>query len=504
MRTKNTLKSFIYGAFFTAIIAILGLVKTKILLQCLGDEYVGIYQLFYQIYLYISLVDGGLCAAVTYQLYKPVNENNYEEINSILSGAKKYFNRIGLFVIILGLLLSIEIMFFIKETTINVMYIRVCFILYIISSAVSYFTYSHQILYEAEQKLYKTSNFDQILSILESVSAIIIAKLGGKLLTILISFVLLSVLKNIILVVISRKEHKFLKKSENINMSFKKDANSLIINKVNNLIIENSSVIIISKYLGLTAIVIYNAYNQILTMIKLLIMRFNSALVPSVGNLLVAEKEKSKKIFYELNSLLFYLGSIISVPLFFMITPFINLWYGKDYTSNNIICFLFVCLLYIQIVKIPLDTFIKASGEFKKIKNCSVYQSIVCVVLSLLLVKKMGMSGVLIATLFALITGTFIHFPQIIFKKIINDKVLNYYILWIKYLIGMLINVTIVYFIQNMIKANSFIMWFVKGVIVFLLSFIVTTIYYYLVKETAFFERIKFMINSKRRNKKWK
>jgi len=212
-------------------------------------------------------------------------------------------------------------------------------------------------------------------------------------------------------------------------------------------------------------------------------MRFNSALVPSVGNLLVAEKEKSKKIFYELNSLLFYLGSIISVPLFFMITPFINLWYGKDYTSNNIICFLFVCLLYIQIVKIPLDTFIKASGEFKKIKNCSVYQSIVCVVLSLLLVKKMGMSGVLIATLFALITGTFIHFPQIIFKKIINDKVLNYYILWIKYLIGILINVTIVYFIQNMIKANSFIMWFVKGVIVFLLSFIVTTIYYYLVKQ---------------------
>lgn len=198
MRTKNTLKSFIYGAFFTAIIAILGLVKTKILLQCLGDEYVGIYQLFYQIYLYISLVDGGLCAAVTYQLYKPVNENNYEEINSILSGAKKYFNRIGLFIIILGLLLSVEIMFFIKETTINVMYIRVCFILYIISSAVSYFTYSHQILYEAEQKLYKTSNFDQILSILESVSAIIIAKLGGKLLTILISFVLLSVLKNII------------------------------------------------------------------------------------------------------------------------------------------------------------------------------------------------------------------------------------------------------------------------------------------------------------------
>lgn len=76
LRTKNTLKTFLYGIFFTSIIAILGLVKTKILLSCLGDEYVGVYQLFYQIYLYLSIVDGGIGASVTYQLYKPISSNN--------------------------------------------------------------------------------------------------------------------------------------------------------------------------------------------------------------------------------------------------------------------------------------------------------------------------------------------------------------------------------------------------------------------------------------------
>lgn len=112
MRTKNALKTFIYGIFFTIIIAILGLIKTKVLLKCLGDEYVGIYQLFYQIYLYLSIVDGGVGASVTYRLYKPVSENDANSINKIMEASRRYFNKIGIIVTILGFLLSFEIMFF--------------------------------------------------------------------------------------------------------------------------------------------------------------------------------------------------------------------------------------------------------------------------------------------------------------------------------------------------------------------------------------------------------
>ena len=56
---------------------------------------------------------------------------------------------------------------------------------------------------------------------------------------------------------------------------------------------------IISKFLGLTSVIVYNAYNQIITMLKLIIQRLNSALLPSVGNLLVSENKKAKNIFEE-------------------------------------------------------------------------------------------------------------------------------------------------------------------------------------------------------------
>ena len=198
MRTKSTLKTFLYGIVLTSVIAILGLVKTKILLQYLGQEYVGIYQLFYQIYTYISLVDGGIGASITYYLYKPMHEKKYDEINKIYSGARYYFRIIGLIVIILGVIISFGITFLIKETTISALYIRICFILFVISSAVSYFTTAHAFIYEAEQKLYKSSNLNHLLSIFESIACIVIAMLNGKLLVIITAFLILSLLKNVI------------------------------------------------------------------------------------------------------------------------------------------------------------------------------------------------------------------------------------------------------------------------------------------------------------------
>lgn len=491
MRTKNTMKTFIYGIFFTSIIAILGLVKTKVLLTYLGSEYVGVYQLFSQMYIYLSLVDGGIGASIAYQLYKPIEEKNEEQINKIIAGAKYYFKIVGVIVIIIGLALSIAIMFFIKETTIEAWYVRICFILFVLSGACSYFVSSHAILYEAEQKLYKSSNLNHLLSIVESIVAIVVSMLGGKLLTILSIFLLLSIIKNIILFRNSKKDHKYLKQVKEKDLTFKKDANNLIINKINNLIFENVDIIIISKFLGLTQVFIYTCYNQIISMLTQMIKRLNSALLPSVGNLLVTDNKKSKNVYYELNSLLFYIGSLLFIPLFYMLSPFISIFYGNEYALSNIITLLFVMILYINILKISLDSYIKASGEFKSIRNCAIYQSIVNLLLSLILVTKYGIGGVLIATIFAFITGDFINYPRIIAKKIINDKTINYYKKSFKYLIGLVINIIICYFFNKLLVSSNLIIWVLNGITIFIVNFILTTLYYYVTKELLFLDRLK-------------
>ena len=151
MRTKNTMKTFVYGIIFTSIIALLGLIKTKVLLTYLGSEYVGVYQLFSQMYVYLSLVDGGIGASIAYQLYKPIQEKDEDKINKIIAGARYYFKIVGIIVIVIGIILSLGIMFFIKETTIYACYINLCCFLFLASSACFYFSLNIHLTYLIHQ-----------------------------------------------------------------------------------------------------------------------------------------------------------------------------------------------------------------------------------------------------------------------------------------------------------------------------------------------------------------
>lgn len=499
MRTKNSFKTIIYGFIMTFLIAILGLFKTKILLQYLGEDSVAIYQLFAQIYTYLSLVDGGMTSAMIYYLYKPIRNKNFKEISEKVNGITSYFRNIGYLIIGIGVILSINIMFFVKETSLTPMYIRIAFIIFIIASACSYFASGHAVLYEAEQKLYKSSNLNHGLNLTKGIVEIILVILGFDLLTLMFSFLALSIIKNIILILISKKDHKYLVKTEIKDKTFKKEANSLFIQKISVVIFENIDVILLSKYTNAISVVIYTTYYQITHMITLMIKRINSAIIPSIGDLLLdAKEEHVRNIFDEINSLLFYISLIICIPLFFALNPFIELWYGAKYVSSTIISLLFVIVLFITIIVISLDAFIRASGNFKSIKYWSLYQSITNFILSLILVQKYGILGVLSATVFSFITGNFISYPRIVSKKVLKRKTKIYYKKCLIYSIILIPSIIVCHYISLKLNFTTLLSWFLSCIVIFIINFVIVTIYFYLTKNMKFITKVKYILKKEK------
>lgn len=499
MRTKNSFKTIVYGFILTGIIAILGLFKTKVLLSYLGEDSVAIYQLFAQIYTYLSLVDGGVSSAMIYYLYQPIRDKNYEDINAKINGVRKYFRNIGFIIIAIGLVLSINIMFFINETSLTPMYIRISFIIFIVASACSYFAASHAILYEAEQKLYKSSNLNHGLNIAKGVFEIILAMLGFDLVTLMVSFLVLSIIKNLILYFMSRREHKFLSKVSKTDMAFKKEANNLLVQKVSTLIFENIDVILLSKYTTPVTVVIYTAYYQITHMVTLMIKRINSAIIPGIGDMLLdAKNDHVVGIFDEINSLLFYLAIVICVPLYFVLNPFIDLWYGARYMASSLVSLLFVLVLFITIISIVLDVYIRSSGNFKAIKYWSLYQCIVNLVFSFILVQKIGILGVLIGTVFSFFTGNFINYPRIVSKKVLKRKTRVYYQKCFIYLLALIPSIGVCYLVNSCFTYTSLLTWVLAGVLIFCLNLIIVTIYFYLTHNMTFMNRFKYMLRRKK------
>ena len=139
MRTKKTFLNFITDVVPLAIISFLGIYKLKIFINVLGNETLGLYQLYSQIMVYIALVDGGLGSALLYSLYKPNSSKDDEKFNAIIAGAYRIFALIGIIIFGITLLASPFISLFIKNSVFSNQYLMITFLFFKLNSLIVFF-----------------------------------------------------------------------------------------------------------------------------------------------------------------------------------------------------------------------------------------------------------------------------------------------------------------------------------------------------------------------------
>jgi len=499
MRTKKTAKNLIVSTILTSIVALIGLFKIKVFLNYLGDEATGIYQLFSQILSYISLVDAGLTSSLLYSLYKPVSKNDTKKINSILKGGRIFYNKIAIIIIIIGLIVSFKIDFFISGYTMPLLYIQICFILFIIASSINYFVTARKVMLEAKQNLYKVHLVVYGTQIAKSILEIVLLLFNFKLLSLMLLFVLISIIQNLIIIRVSKKDYPELSyKDIPPDNTFKKQTKNLIAQKIAGIVFNNIDVILISKYINSASVVIYTSYMYITNSLKNIVKKIGSSSLASVGNLLATEKNKARNIFYEYNSMCYYIANILCVPLLLVITPFVSIFYGDAYTLSYLGGLYVVVILYFCVIEIPFDVYMSALGYFEKVKKCVVFQSITNLILSLILLFVLGMEGVLLATIISYLVGQFTIYPKILNDNYFKEHKIKYYKNSFKLSIIAVISYIIIFLIIKNIKISNLIQWFFLGLLTFVLNFIIITLYYKLIKQTAFFERFKNLIKDRR------
>lgn len=503
MRTKKSIKNFLTSTLLTTVIALIGIIKSKMFLVYLGDEQTGIYQLFSQLYSYISLVDAGLTGSLLFELYKPISKKDYHKVNEILKGARNFFNLMGLIIVLLGIVLSFRLDFFVADINISLKYVQLSFIMFMFASTLNYLVTARKTLFEAEQNIYIVYIIVYGTLILKSVAEIVLVYKGFKLFSLMILFMIISIIQNLILFIVSKKTHNYINYDVKADNSFVKQTKNLFFQKLASLVFNNTDILIISKFMGPASIVIYTNYNFIMNSLFNVIVRLESSSLASIGNLLVTEKKKAKKVFLEYNSLCFYIASLICVPLLYSITPFIKVYYGRKYTLPVIGTICTVLILFIKIIKMSLESFIHALGYFDKIKKCAMIEAIINIILSITLLIKFGISGVLFATIISYCFGTLNLYPKILNKYYFKDNKIAYYKQSFKLIAGNVISIVILGFLYKLFPIKNLILWFLFGMICFIINFIIITGYYKLIKENAFIERVKEIILEKiRRTKK--
>ena len=494
MRTKKVFLNLLSEILPQLIIAVISFVRVKIFLSYIGDEILGVYQLFGQILAYLSLAELGLTDAAMYYLYKPLYEKNNKDISSLISGVKKSFNYVMIVMLILGFIVSPFVHFLIADNTLDNMFIIICFILTLFVNVLGYFSTTYTVLFNADQNKYKYSFYTQGLLILRNITVIIVILLFRNLYGILITEIIFTLLQNLVMKILFKKHYPNLTTKEKPNYSFWSKTKSLIPHKIGGLIAYNIDVILVSKILGLTKVVVYNAYYAITSVIAGIVGKFSSSTLASVGNLLVAEPKKAYSVFLEYNHMLFFIATIICVPLSVVFTKFIELWYGIEYTVSDFTMYLFIFNLMYGIIRIILNVFSAAKALFKETLICTYLEAGINLTVSLILILSgAGISGLLLGTSISMIVSEYLIKPSILNKHIFKDKISIYYFDSLLLFFIIALNSFIFKTINNLLTYPNLLVWFIYGFIIFILNFVLTYFIYKLLHKDAFLDRINIL-----------
>lgn len=496
MRTKKVIINFLTDAFPQIIIMALGFFKIKLFLNYLGEDLLGLYQLYGQIVSYLVLVEGGVGSAMLFRLYKPIHDHDKKKVNEIMAASRVVFTTIGTIIIIIGIIISFNISFLIKDNSFNNNYLVLTFIIFLLSQSLNYFTLPYRNMFDANQDRYVPNLIYQGVTVLKSIVEIILVIVGGNFMEILISLLICNIIANVLLFVIFKIKYSDISFKGKKDFSMVSDVKHLFVNTLGGLISNNIDVLLISKYLGLKVVIIYTTYNYFVEAIKQFVDKITGATVSGIGDMLASNEGDKVGVFNEYNNIVFFLAMAISTPLFICINGFIDVWYEGKIVTSLIYALLFCILLFLNIVRIPLKTFSLSSGKFVEIKRFVILEIVINLGLSLFLIKRFNIAGVLFATIISILIADFIFKVRVVFKKILNVKIGKYYI---NFLVNIVFTVLINFGFYLLIPRNYNSIWMciLYGIIVGIINLVCVILFFKYTGQLNFLDRFKSLIKAR-------
>lgn len=456
MRSRNIIKNVKVNFIFFFITMFFNFISRTIFIQCLGTNITGYNTLVQNLLSFLNIVELGVGTAISYALYKPLNNKNIKKINEIMILLRYYYYRIGILIFIFGIGISFLLKFLIKDQ-IPLTNGLVYYYMFLVNSVISYFLIYKQTLIIADQKQYVVTiinNISKIIKTIFQIIALLIYKNYFLWILLEVGFNIISLILNNIKIkktypVINLKSEKSITLIKNENKSILKMIKDVFFHKVSTFIVYQTDGILISTFSTLTQTAIYSNYMMIINNITKLVDSVLGAMAPSIGNL-IAENEDSKSL--ETFKKLYLLDNIIATYLccviYYVIDSFISIWVGADLKFSNNIIILLLINLYIQISRGSIIRFKQGYGLFWDIW-APVIEGGINLGFSIMLANKIGISGIFIGTLISNIVIVLIWQPYMLYKYGFKTDVLKFFRYYITIIVRGVIGIIISDFIIN-------------------------------------------------------
>ena len=427
-RTKNATKIIKVGFLLKLYQVIAPFIMRTVMIYYMGVEYLGLNSLFASILQVLNLAELGVGRSMVFGMYEPIAKDDTQTICALMRLFRFYYRIIGLVIGVVGLVLTPFIPRLVSGDIPAELNIFIMYLLNLGSTVLSYwlFAYKNSIL-DAHQRSDISYVVTMIVNTVQYVVQLwIICVLKNYYLYIIVMLGM-QVINNIMTAIIVSKMYPqykavgFLEKTE-VN-KINRRILDLFTGKIGAVVQNSVDTIVISAFLGLKMLAIYQNYYFILTAILGIIEVLLGSMLAGLGNSFIIEtREKNYRDMKKFTFLFMWLIGVCSCCFLGMYQPFIELWVGKEFLLDFSIVICFTVYFYFYTLNRWLNVYKDAAGLWHEDRFRPLVTSICNLTLSLLWVKTFGLHGVLLATVFSWVV---IGIPWImgnVFSRVFSRK----------------------------------------------------------------------------------
>lgn len=462
---KNILTSFVSQI----VVLISGIIIPRLMIDTFGSEAYGATSSITQFLAYITLLEGGIGGVARAVLYKPLAQNDMQVISSIMKEIKRFFRVIVyifvayVFIVAVGFksISHIECMDWIS-TFILVLAIS-------ISTFGQYFIgVSYSILLQAAQKTYITNMVSIGATVLNAILTIVLINFGCSLIVVKLISSLIFFMRPVVLWLYVSKMYSLSKPPKNSKEKYLSQKWTGLGQHIAFFLHSNTDIAILTIFADLSSVAVYAVYNMIISNIQNFAISFSSGMEAVFGDMLARnEKTELHNTFRTYETIL----SVVSIVLFsvsaVLIIPFIKI-YTAGITDADYVKPLFALVMVLTTLsyclRLPYHSMVIAAGYFKQTSLAAYGEAIINIVLSIILVFKLGLVGVAIATFIAT-WFRFIYYVIYLSKNIFYRKIKLFIKRFAINILALICNSVIGYCAIYYLPKSNYLWWSVCGAV---------------------------------------
>lgn len=433
-RTKKSIINAEVGLISYLISLFLAFFSRKIFLDNLGADFIGLTGTLSNILGILNLSEMGIGLCISFFLFKPIADNNTEEINNIISLLGYLYKRIGQFIVACGIIVSLFFPLIFEQTNLSYGIIYFSFYSLLASNSIGYFINYRQTLLSADQKMYIVTMYYQGFAILKSLLQIFLAYYYKNLYV----WVAIEFIFNLIYCIILNwkinKEYPWLKTNKKNGAQLLKKypdvikkTKQILIHQIKDFLLTKSDEIMVFAFVSLKMVAYYGNYTLIIGKLTAAFFTMFTGISAGIGNL-VAEgnKEHTLNIFWQLSSLKYFITGILIFILSFLINPFIAWWLGDEYQLSTFIVTLFMINLFIMQTRQFVDSFNHTHGLYGDVWAAWA-EGIINIAVTISIAINWGIVGILMGKIVSLIIIVVLWKPYYLFTQGIKEPVSSYW-----------------------------------------------------------------------------